>query len=174
GEDRPDADVRVARRDHDQARALERLEDARRGRRRVGPLEMHALGLLAVLARDEPLLERERTVGGRDPRAETVVGRRHQMKAETQPLCEPRRDPRQRHAAAKRLRPHEMKAEVAVAEPEPLLAPEALRLLERVPRLVRPAPAPLLVTEAGKRVEDAVQIGRDMETEYLHVVADVA
>ena len=46
--------------------------------------------------------------------------------------------------------------------------------LERVPRLVRPAPAALLVGEPGERVEDAVEVGRDVQAEHLDVVADVA
>ena len=46
--------------------------------------------------------------------------------------------------------------------------------LDGVPRLVRPAPAALRVDETGERVEQAVEIGRDVEAEDLDVVADVA
>ena len=75
---------------------------------------------------------------------------------------------------AEGLRAHEVEAEVAVAEPEPRLAAERRGALERVPRLVRTAPAALLVGQAGERVEDRVEVGRDVEAEHLDVVADVA
>ena len=86
---------------------------------------------------------------------------------------EPSRHRRQRLSACERLRPHEMEAEIPVAEHEPALAAEPLRLLERRPGLARAAPTALLVGEAGERVEDAVEVGRDMDAEHLDVVADV-
>ena len=67
-----------------------------------------------------------------------------------------------------------MEAEVAVAEPEPRLAAELAGRLERVPGLVGAAPAALLVGDARERVEDAVEVGRDVQAEHLDVVADVA
>ena len=66
-----------------------------------------------------------------------------------------------------------MQADVAVAEPEPAGAAERDRRLERVPALVRATPTPLLVGETRKRVEDAVEVRRDVEAEDLEVVADV-
>ena len=53
------------------------------------------------------------------------------------------------------------------------VAAERDRRLERVPALVRATPTPLLVGEACKRVEDAVEVRRDVEAEDLEVVADV-
>ena len=44
---------------------------------------------------------------------------------------------------------------------------------ERLPGLARAAPASLLVVQAGERVEDAVEVGRDREAEHVEVVADV-
>ena len=75
---------------------------------------------------------------------------------------------------AQRLRAHEVQAEVSVAELEPRLAAEPGHDLHRLPRLVRAAPAALLVRDAGERVEDAVEVGRDVKAEHLDVVADVA
>ena len=46
--------------------------------------------------------------------------------------------------------------------------------LERVPGLVGAAPAALLVGEPGERVEDAVEVGRDVQAEHLDVVRHVA
>jgi hypothetical protein len=72
-----------------------------------------------------------------------------------------------------RLRADEVQAEVAVAEPEPTLTTEASGLLERVPCLVGPSPASLLVGPPGQGVENAVEVRRDVEAEHLDVVADV-
>ena len=66
-----------------------------------------------------------------------------------------------------------MQAEIAIAEPEPALAAEPPRFLEGDPGLVRPSPAALLVGDVGQRIQDAVEIGRDVKTEHLDVVADV-
>ena len=67
-EDRADRDVRVARRDQDQVGACERLEHARRRPRlgRAGVVD--GVDLVAVAARDEPGLERERPGGRLDER----------------------------------------------------------------------------------------------------------
>ena len=66
-----------------------------------------------------------------------------------------------------------MEPEVAVAEPEPVLAAERGDCAERLPRLSGAAPAALLVVQAGEGVEDAVEVGRDGESEHVEVVADV-
>ena len=52
--------------------------------------------------------------------------------------------------------------------------PSSPAALERVPGLVGAAPAALLVGHARERVEDAVEVGRDVQAEHLDVVADVA
>ena len=64
--------------------------------------------------------------------------------------------------------------EIAVTELEPRLPAEPGHDLHRLPGLVRPPPAALLVRHAGERVEDAVEVRRDVEAEHLDVVADVA
>ena len=66
-----------------------------------------------------------------------------------------------------------METDVAVAEREPVLPAQPLGQLERVRRLVAHAPAALLVEQAGERVEDGVEVGRDVQAEDLDVVADV-
>ena len=129
GEDRADADVGVARRDQDQVGAGERLEHARRGPRRVGALVANAVDLVAVPARDEPLLEGKASRRRVEPRAQAVVGRRQQPSLETRARARADGDgdsgsPRRSACVRTRWRP-----EVAVAEPEPRLAAELARPL---------------------------------------------
>src|SRR5690242_5916768 len=67
-----------------------------------------------------------------------------------------------------------MEADVAVAEPEPVVAAELGDRLERTPALVGTAPTTVVVGAARERVEDAVQIGRDPKSQQLDVVRHVA
>src|SRR5882672_10842775 len=80
----------------------------------------------------------------------------------------------ERHPLMEQLRAHEMQPEVEVAEPEPRLATEARNRLECLPGLAGAPPTALVVGEAGQRVEDAVQIGRDSKAQHLEVVRNVA
>ena len=137
-------------------------------------LEADAVDLVAVAAGDEPLLEREAPGRRVDPGAEAVVGRRQDRGLDSERPREPGGDGRQGLAFAQRLCANEVEAEVAVAEPEPVLAAEGRHGCERLPRLAGPAPAALLVVEACEGVEDAVEVGRDRHPEHLEVVADVA
>ena len=170
-EDRPDAHVRVGGRDHDRVGPGQRLEHAR-SRARLA-LEANGVDLVAVAARDEPLLEREAARGRVDPGPEPVVRRRHDRGLDPERLGEPGGHRRERLAGAQRLRAHEVEPEVAVAEPEPVLAAERGHGRERLPGLARAAPASFLVVQAGERVEDAVEVGRDGEAEHVEVVAHV-
>ncbi len=52
--------------------------------------------------------------------------------------------------------------------------PWSATVCERVPGLVGTAPTALLVGDAGERVEDAVEVGRDVQPEHLDVVTHVA
>ena len=67
-----------------------------------------------------------------------------------------------------------MQPEVEVAELEPAFAAQLANRLEGAPRLVRSPPAALVVAESRNRVDDRVEVGRDMEPEHLDVVADVS
>ena len=174
GEDRPDADVRVARGDHQEVRVLERLQHPRGRPRRLGALEAHCVHLVAMLSADEPLLEGKLAGRRPDPGAQTVVGRGQDRRPDAQSRRKPRRHRRERLAARERLGANEVQADVAVAEPEPALPAEPRSLLERVPRLVRAPPAALVVPDPGEPVEHAVEVGGDVEAEHLEVVPDVA
>ena len=79
----------------------------------------------------------------------------------------------ERLAAGEGLRAQEVRGEVAVAELEPGLAPVAPHHLERVERLLREAPAALLVREVGQRVHHRVHVRRDVEPPVLEVVPRV-
>ena len=136
--------------------------------------EANGVDLVAVAAGDEPLLERKAAGRRVDPGAQPVVRRRQDRRLDPESPREAGRDHRERLAGAQRLGPHEVEPEVAVAEPEPVLAAERGDGPERLPRLARAAPAALLVVQPGERVEDAVEVGRDRETEDVEVVADVA
>ena len=174
GEDRADRDVGVARREEDQVGIGDRLEDAGRRCGRVFAFEADGVDLVAVAARDEPLLERKLARRRPDPRPQPVVRRRQQMQLDSERLSESHSDARERLAGAERLGADEVEAQVEIAEPEPRLPAERAHGLEHAPRLVRAAPAAALVVETGERVEDRVEVGRDVQTEHLEVVADVA
>jgi 2-phospho-L-lactate guanylyltransferase len=66
-----------------------------------------------------------------------------------------------------------MEAEITVAEREPAFTADPGRQLECVVGLVADAPASLLVEQIGERVQDGVEVGRDLEAEDLEVVSDV-
>ena len=127
-----------------------------------------------MLPPDEPLLERKLAGRSCDPGAQAVVGRWQNGGLHPQRRGDPRRHRRERLPAPERLRPGEMEPQVAVAELEPRLRAELLGRGARVPGLVRATPALLGVEQARERVDDRVEVGRDVETRYLEVVADVA
>ena len=52
--------------------------------------------------------------------------------------------------------------------------PQALGGGERVPALALAAPPAILVDQARERVQEAVEIGRDVQPEDLEVVTDVS
>ncbi len=152
--------------------SLERVEDSGSGRRFA--FEADGVDLVAVTARDEPLLERKLAGRGLDPGAQPVVGRGQDVRLDPQRSGQPSGDARERLSRSQRLRADEVEPEVEVAELEPVLAAELADGLERAPGLVRAPPAALLVVQPGERVEDRVEIGRDVQAEHLDVVADVA
>ena len=100
--------------------------------------------------------------------------RRQDPRADARVRCDLRGDLGQRRAVAQRARAHEVEPDVAVTQPEPVLPSEARRGLERVPGLAGTPPAAVGVDEPAERVDEAVEIGRDVESEDLDVVTDVA
>ena len=173
-EDRADRQVGVARREEDRVGVGERLEDAGRRGRGVGSLVLDRIDLVLVAAADEPLLKREPPGRGRDVRPQPVVGRRDDARGQPGAPAEIRRDRRQPGPAPQRLGADEVETDVAVAQPEPVGAAPSSGRLERVPALPGATPASLGVDQPAERVQEAVEIGRDVQPEDLEVVADVA
>jgi hypothetical protein len=66
-----------------------------------------------------------------------------------------------------------VRAEVAIAELEPVAAAVTAYGLERAKALVTLTPAALRVAEVRERVEHGVDVGTDVQTPVLEVVADV-
>ena len=64
-------------------------------------------------------------------------------------------------------------AKIAVAEAEPGLAAQRTDRLHERPGLVAPAPAGRRIVEAGQRIDQRVDIGRDGQAEMLEIVAGV-
>ena len=122
GEDRPDRDERIAGGDHDHIGGLDRVEHTGRGHCRRLPVEAHPVDVVAVLTRDEPLLEGERAGRRIDPRPERIVGGGQQRHRDAKSLCQPACHRREQLTGAQRLRTDEVETEVAVAELEPRLA----------------------------------------------------
>ena len=122
---------------------------------------------------DEPLLERELAGRSREPRPQAIVRRGQHTRLDPERLGEPQRDRRERLSASQRLGAHEVQAEVEVAELEPVFASERAHGLQRAPGLVGTPPAALLVVQPCERVQDRVEVRRDVQPEHLDVVADV-
>jgi hypothetical protein len=79
----------------------------------------------------------------------------------------------ERIAGLQALGAEQVGGQVAIAEPEPALAPEAGQFLHDRPALSHDAPAGLPIVHAGQRVRDGVQVGTDMETVQDRVVTHV-
>ena len=82
----------------------------------------HSVDLVAVLTRDEPLLEGKRAGRRIDPRPERIVGGGQQRHRDAKSFGQPCLGRRERLTGAQRLRTDEVETEVAVAELEPRLA----------------------------------------------------
>ncbi len=142
--------------------------------RLVGTLVVDAVDLVGVPTTDEPLLEREPPGRRRDVRAKPIVRRRQDPCGDACSERERRGHLRERRRVRSASRAHEVEPDVAVAEPEPVLPSPARRRLERVPGLAGSPPAALGVDEPAERVEEAVEVGRDVQAEDLEVVTDVS
>src|SRR5262249_10225051 len=150
---------------------IDRVEHARRRARLAAHVDR--VDLVAVPARDEPVLEGERAGRRDDERPQLGVGRGQERRVHGERACRAPRERRERLAVAERLGADEVQAEIAVAELEPVRAVEQRHGLEGVPRLAGATPTAPLVCDAGQRVEHAVEVGRHAEAEELEVVADI-
>src|ERR1700691_205021 len=67
-----------------------------------------------------------------------------------------------------------MSGEIAVAELKPGRAAKLAQGLHKCPGLVTASPARLRICDAGERIHDSVEIGRDHKAEMLEVVGRIA
>ena len=153
----------------------DRVERRRAPAARCRALVPHRRHSSACRRRDEPVWKSSSPAARRDARPQR--GRRSPARdgrATPSRFAEPARHGGERHALAQEPRAHEVETDVAVAEREPALAAEPLGHARAPGTLSSPyAPAAFLVEEAGERVEDGVEVGRDVQAEDLDVVADV-
>ena len=177
-QDRIDAEPRVGRAD----------DDAGERRRRRGPRAPAALGrasgraLVADVAHHRPallahevVLEGQRALVGLDHRAHRVVA--------SWAGCARRRrasppGARRRRSASRRRASRRVRSTCVARSPSPSLnqvgpAELARARCMKVQVSLAPAPAGLLVDEAGERIERGVDVGRDVQPQVLEVVAGV-
>ena len=151
------------------------------GRAAVCPLEADAPDGHVVAETDEVVLEADlrpgraqRTgLGQGDPGAQPVVGHRQQPHRHAAPVAQRRGHRAQGLAGPQPARPVQMRRQVAVAEPEPVLTPESGQLVHDRPALTRHAPSGVPVVHAGERVGDGVEVGADVQAVQDHVVRHV-
>src|SRR5258708_24303846 len=89
GQDGADGDEWVTRRQHEDIRAFDRLENAGRRPRGWRPGVVDGIDLVAVPAGDEPFLEGERAGGCLEERAHRGVGRGQELALQACQLCQP-------------------------------------------------------------------------------------
>ena len=111
---------------------------------------------------------------GVDEGAHAVVGHRQQRCAQPVPARELARDARERPACLQSGRAPEVGREVAIAELEPGGLAQASQRAEAGEGLAGQTPATVGIRSARERVEDGVEIGRDVEPEELLVVPRIA
>ena len=110
---------------------------------------------------------------GAQARAHGVVAHGHHPRGNSQAMAEVCGDGGQGFARRAPSRTLDMGGEIAVAQRKPSLAAERRERSHERPCLVAPAPAALRVVEAGQRVHDGVEIGRDGEPKMLEIIAGI-
>ena len=144
------------------------------GTRARRALEAHGAHGIGRAPPDEPLLERQLAIGRDDARAQVIVAGGQEASAQAVAPREIGGDGRERLARAQPLAAHEVQADVAIAEDEPVEAAELGHDGHRLARVAGDAPALLGMDAAGQRVQQRVEIGRDRQPPVLEIVAHVA
>src|ERR1700736_6766952 len=121
----------------------------------------------------EIVLEVEPSVGTAHARAHAVIAHGQDARADIEPPAEIVGDARERLARRVPARALDVGCKVAVAEPEPGRPAEPRERRHEVPGFVTPPPALVRIANAGERVHERVEIGRDREIEMLEVVPGV-
>ena len=174
-EDRVERDERVRRREHDHVR--------RRGGRRARRAQVARAGPRSGRARTRSTARRPTSHCWNSSSPSSVPMRVRSRSsvagssriAEAEPPGDVGGDRRQRLAGAQALAAHEVEADVAVAEDEPVGAPpSSTATVLRRARVARDAPAVDRIDPPRQRVQHRVEIGRHVQAEQLDVVADVS
>ncbi len=178
-EDGAHGDDRVGRREEDDVRLSDRLQDPGRGLGLLGPHGHDGLGGDRRAEPDPVLLEVDHLalavhLDG-DMRLDAVVRHGDQPHPGLPPVAQRLGDRAEREPGADHLGPHDVRGEVPVAEPEPL-GPDAVgpEFFLEVEGLVGPAPALLLVDTAAEGVHHRVEVRADLQPEEVDVVPRVA
>ena len=122
---------------------------------------------------DEIFLKSERTLRRMHDGTHGRIAHRQDVRLDSETPAQIRGDRREPFAAAKPLAAQHMGRQIAIADAEPRRSAEPRRLVEKVPGFSGNAPAGLRVGDAGKRIHDGVEVGRDGEAEMLEIVAGV-
>ena len=152
---------------------LERGEDLGRRGRPIGPHEPDLADVRGLAPVHEVLLELEPAVVRSQFRADLVVGHRQDGGGEPEAAAQLQRDLGRPATATQLIRPPQVGRQVPVAEAEPGLLAQLGEAVHHRPRLVREAPAPFGVIQAGQRVGDRVVVRPDREAVQHQVVAGV-
>src|SRR6266550_2480799 len=178
GEDRADTDDRIARRDEQDVRAGDRLDDARR-RPRIVDTDLHELlrrHRRPVL--DPPFLEVDRLSDSVDVddhvRLASLVGHWQERHGRLPSLAQGGRHVREREARVEHPGADEVRGDVEVAEPEPgRFGAVGRELVLDPPGLLVATPAAVGIDAVPERVHDAVEVRADAKAVQGDVVAGV-
>ena len=122
---------------------------------------------------DEVLLELEPALVGPDLGSDRAVGHRQDPCRDPERVLERPHDLGQAASLADPCRPRDVRREVSIAEPEPVLLAVLGQAVHHGPGLVDVAPAALEVEPPGQHVHDRVVIGHHEQAVPLGVVAGV-
>ncbi len=119
------------------------------------------------------MLESQFTVSGTDHCANRRIAHRQHGKLHAERRRELLRDLRERRALAQPLGALDVHREIEIPEVEPGFSAELLHRPHELPRLAAASPAGFCVGFAGQRVNERVDVGRDVQAEVFEVVAGV-
>src|SRR5262245_530800 len=174
GQDRANADQRVAGTDDDGVGTQDGLGDSGGGFRRFDVFETYAGDLRLGASFDQVFLEMHLAFGGDDSRGRVCVGHRQDARFDAERFSQPFGNLRKRAPLPQLLRAKNVSGQVAVAQIEPAFGLRvAEELFEAVEGVTGQSPAGFRVDRPGQRVGDDVQVGRDVQPEHLDVVASV-
>lgn len=83
------------------------------------------------------------------------------------------RDGGQAISLSQPLGPHNMRCQVAVAEPEPARTAQALHLLHESPCLACNPPSGLRIGDIGERIHHCIDVRQNMQTHMLEIIASI-